>query len=111
MRAGLCAAPHEWPWSSARSHLDDAADGLCERRPLFDLVGDWGAFLASDSDAATYQRLRAGERTGRPLADSGLIDHLEAVLGRRIHRQTPSRKPASRQVDAGRHGEMSTVSP
>ena len=101
MRAGLCAAPGDWPWSSARSHLDDRCDGLSERRPLLDLVADWAAFLAADDDVASCQRLRAGERTGRPLADAGLIDRLEAALGRRIHRQRPGRKPASGRADAG----------
>jgi hypothetical protein len=57
--------------------------------------------LPDDEVEAAYQRLRAGQRTGRPLADAGLIDRLEAALGRRIHRRRPGRKPASGQADAG----------
>jgi putative transposase len=92
VRAKLCAAPRDWPWSSARGHLDDRPDGLTDRRPLLDLVADWPAFLRADDEAA-YERLRAGERTGRPLAGAGLIDRLEAELGRHIHRRKPGRKP------------------
>ena len=96
VRAGLCAAPGDWPWSSARSHLEDRADGLTERRPLLDLVAGWAAFLAADDAEDLYQRLRAGARTGRPCAEAGLVDQLEATLGRRIHRQKPGPKPAPR---------------
>ena len=56
----------------ARSHLENRPDGLIERRPLLDLVAYWAAFLAADAAETAYGRLRAGERTGRPLADSGL---------------------------------------
>jgi putative transposase len=89
VRARLCARPRDWPWSSARSHLEDRADGLTRRRLLLDLADDWGAFLAADDDEAACERLRAGERTGRPCADGGLIDRLEAALGRLVHRQKP----------------------
>jgi putative transposase len=99
VRAQLCAAPRDWPWSSARSHLEDRADGLTERRPLLDLVADWAAFLAVDASAADYQRLRAAERTGRPAADADVIDRLEAALGSRIHRQRPGPKPGSRRTE------------
>jgi len=51
-------------------------------------------FLAADDAETAYQRLR----TGRPLGDGGLIDRLEAVLGRRIHRQKPGPKPGSKRT-------------
>jgi hypothetical protein len=50
--------------------------------------------------------LRAGERTGRPLGDRGLIDRLETALGRRIHRQKPGPKPGGQRT-----AEMRVVSP
>ena len=73
-------------------------DGLTERRPLLELVADWAALLAGDAAETAYQRLRVGERTGRPLADGALIDRLEAVLERRIHRQMPGPKPAGNRT-------------
>ena len=100
VRAKLCAAPRDWPWSSARSHLEDRADGLTERRPLLDLVADWAAFLAADAGEAVYQQLRAAERTGRPVADADLVDRLEAALGRRIHRQKPGPKPGRKRTES-----------
>jgi len=93
VRAGLCAVAREWPWSSARSHLEDRADGLTDRRPLLELIVDWAAFLAADDDEVVYQRLRAGERRGRPQGDGALLDRLEAALGRRLHRQKRGPKP------------------
>jgi putative transposase len=102
VRARLRAAPRDWRWSSARSRLEDRPDGLTDRRPLLDLVADWAAFLAGDVAVTAYQRLRAGERTGRPLGDGALIDRLEAVLGRRIHRQKPGPKPGSKRTEERR---------
>jgi hypothetical protein len=63
-------------------------------------------FFAADDAEVAYQRLRAGERTGRPLGEPALIDRLESALGRRIHRQKVGPKP-SRQ----RTAEMLIVSP
>jgi hypothetical protein len=73
-----------------------APDGLTERRPLLDLVADWAAFLADDDLEATYQRLRTGERTGRPLGERALIDRLETALGRRQARQQTVRRDGYR---------------
>jgi hypothetical protein len=47
---------------------------------------------------AADQHLRAGERT-RPSADGGLIDRLEPLLGRHIHRQKPGAKPGSTRTE------------
>jgi len=47
VRAGMCAHPGDWPWSSYRAHA-----GLCEYPPFLsrDAVrlvgGDWAAFVA-----------------------------------------------------------------
>jgi hypothetical protein len=58
--------------------------------------------LAGDDAETAYHRSRAGDRTGRPLGDSGLIDRLEAVLGRRIHRRRPGPKPGSKRTEGRR---------
>ena len=55
-------------------------------------------FLAADDAETADQRLRAGERTGRPLGDGGLIDRLEAALGRRIRRQRPGPESGSKRT-------------
>ncbi|MCB2055643.1 MAG: transposase [Geminicoccaceae bacterium] len=104
VRAGLCEKPDDWLWSSARSHLDDRPDGLCDRRPLRDRVPDWRAFLAEEPPPAMLEAIRAGERTGRPLGDPLFIDRLEATLGRTIHKRKPGPKPARKRKRPRRTG-------
>ena len=97
-RPGPCSRSDGWLRSSARSHLEDRPDHLCERRPLRDRAPDWRAFLAEDPPAAMPEALRAGERTGRPLGDVRFIDRLEAALGRTIHtRKSGPRSAAKRK--------------
>ena len=45
--ARLCRHPGEWPWSSARTHLEDIDDGLVTVKPMLDRVPDWSAYLSS----------------------------------------------------------------
>ena len=49
VRAGLCALPEDWVWSSARAHLDGNDDGIVKVRPMLDLVSDWRRFLDDGS--------------------------------------------------------------
>jgi hypothetical protein len=67
--------------------------------------------VAGDAAETAYQRLRAGERTGRPLGDGGLTHRLEAALGRRIHGQKPGPKPGSKRTIALRRFLMGREPP
>ncbi|WP_448586697.1 transposase [Thermaurantiacus sp.] len=95
VRAGLVAAPGDWPWSSARAHLLGLSDGLTDAAPLLRRIPDWPALLRQPPDEAALAALRAGERTGRPVGSASFLAELEAVLGRRLARQRPGRKPRS----------------
>jgi putative transposase len=113
VRAGLCGAASDWPWSSVRSHLADSADGLTDRRPLLELVPDWAGFLAQEATEADVRAFHTAIRTGRPLCDASLVDRLEAELGRHIRPQKRGPKPGWRRRLAGQEAlpEISTASP
>jgi hypothetical protein len=98
--ARLHAAPGDWPWSSAQPSR--GSPRRADRAAPTDLVANWAAFLAADAAETAYESLRAGERTGRPLADGGLTHRLEAVLGRRLQRQKPGPKPGNRRTEKRR---------
>jgi putative transposase len=83
-RARLLADPTEYPWSSAAAHLAGMDDGLARVQPLLNLVNDWGAFLAGELDDDEWERLRAHERTGRPLGNAPFLQRLEGERGRRL---------------------------
>ena len=94
VRARLASVPQDWPWSSARAHLDDRDDGLSSTSPLLEAVGDWRAFLAGGLRERDADDLRLHERTGRPLGDPGFLAELELKLGRRLRPGKRGRKKA-----------------
>ena len=94
VRAGLVERAWEWPWSSARAHVQGKADALVAAGgPLVAEVNDWRRSLEANEDEATLERLRRHARTGRPLGDPAFIAQLEAWLDRRLHLLRPGPKP------------------
>lgn len=81
VRAGLVARPQDYPWSSARAHLDQRDDLLVKVRPMLEVVGDWASYLGAAAND-DQERLRRHVETGRPLGDDPFIEALERKLGR-----------------------------
>ncbi|MEA3010821.1 MAG: REP-associated tyrosine transposase [Sphingomonadales bacterium] len=65
VRARLVDRPEAWPWSSARTHLGLASDGLTDTAPMRGRIDDWRAFLDAGLDEEDRDAIRAAERTGR----------------------------------------------
>jgi putative transposase len=101
VRAKLAARAPDWPWSSARAHLEGRDDGVVSVAPLLKRETDWGAFLAGGLAPAEHAAIRAAERTGRPLGDDAFTARLEQSLGRTLARQKPGRKPRVVAEDQG----------
>jgi putative transposase len=97
VRAGLCGRPAEYPWSSAKAHLDGKDDILVRVKPLLDMLPHWSAHLAVEPDAETVQRFKRHEGTGRPLGAERFVKKLEALLDRVLHPCKPGRKPIKKR--------------
>ena len=93
VRARLVARADDWKWSSVRAHLEGKDDGLVTVSPVLGRVKDFAALIADQVNDAGFAALRAAERTSRPLGTKDFIEGLERVLGRRIARRAPGRKP------------------
>jgi putative transposase len=93
VRARLVVRAEDWKWSSVRAHLEGNDDGLVTVGPMLDRVKDFAALIADQADDAGFAALRAAEHTGRPLGTQDFIEGLERVLGRRVARRAPGRKP------------------
>lgn len=67
VRAGLVPRAEDWPWSSARAHLDGSADGMTDPAPLLERWPDWRQVIEAPLEEEALRTIRESERTGRPL--------------------------------------------
>ena len=94
VRARLVARPEEWKWSSVRAHLSAIDDVLVTVRPVLDRIPHLKELLEVQSED-DFSDLRRAEATGRPLGAPEFVTGLENLLGRKIARRAPGRKPAT----------------
>lgn len=95
VRAGLCAAAAEWPWSSASEHGRGAQTGLVDWQLRGRLVGTVRS-SESGERAPSEERIRLHTRTGRPLGSDAFVGRLEAATGRGLRPKKRGRKPRAR---------------
>jgi len=94
VRARLVNRPEEWKWSSVRAHVSGVDDALVSVRPVLDRIPHLKDLLQAGLED-DYGELRRAEATGRPLGTPEFVNGLETVLGRKIARRAPGRKPAT----------------
>ena len=99
VRARLVPRAQDWPWSSVRAHLAGEDNGLVTVKPVLSRVPDFPHLLAEDNENG-FAAIRIAEGIGRPLGNPDFIAGLERILGRRLARRAPGRKPQSRDENA-----------
>jgi putative transposase len=92
VRAGLCNAAIDWPWSSARAHVAGAADRLVDQSLLTGLIDDWARYLNEDITEQQLHDMRSHSRSGLPLGGARFIRKLENEVGRKLVRLRPGPK-------------------
>lgn len=95
VRAGLCAHPGQWPWSSATAHIRGRDDMLVRVAPMLERISDWQGFLQSAHQEAELEKLRRHARTGRPLGSDDFIYRLEQIT--QLHLKSGRRDPRLRE--------------
>ena len=100
VRARLVHRPADWPWSSARAHLDGRDDELVRVTPMLHRVGDWQTYLDVGLSDEEAERIRYGERTGRPLGSDAFVEKLKKTLNRRLRRNKPGPQPRKRRDES-----------
>lgn len=93
VRAGLCDAADEWPWSSVHGNLGKKKDRLLDDALVREMIPDWESFLSVDDQAGLVDSLRCQTSTGRPIGDDRFITTLESKTGRRIRCRNPGPAP------------------
>ena len=91
VQARLVERPEDYPWSSARAHIEGKDDDLAKVAPLLAIVGDWRGFLSTPPEVEA-ERFRQHERTGRPLGQEAFVEGLESELRRLLRPQKPGPK-------------------
>jgi putative transposase len=105
--AGMVASAGDWPWSSARSHINGRRakdDPLTDLAALQGIVPNWRAMLRPGLEAggldeeglAVAEAIEARLRTGRPLAADQWIECHETTLGRALKPAKRGPKPKGR---------------
>ncbi|AEB08082.1 transposase [Desulfobacca acetoxidans] len=91
VRAGLVAKPVDWPWSSARAHVQGVQDRLLAGAswPPEDLSSRWSEILSEPDDPEILAAIKRHSRTGRPLGSASFIATLEQTSG--LHLRTHPR--------------------
>ena len=92
VRAGLCAQPQDWPWSSARAHLGLTTDPLVDDKVAQDIIGDWKSYLRAADIDKELQMIRSQTDSGRPDGDRHFLRRLEVESGRSLTRRKPGPK-------------------
>ncbi|MCH7538439.1 MAG: transposase [Proteobacteria bacterium] len=95
VRAGLCAQPEDWRWSSVHAHLTTVRDDLVNTAPMCQRISDWREYLSENDDPGVLDSLRVHTRTGRPAGDEQFVDKLEVLTGQRLRRRRPGPDPWS----------------
>jgi putative transposase len=97
VRAGMTERPGDYPWSSARAHIQKTTDALIVESPLAEEIEDWESFISQNDSEETIKRLRRHLVTGRPLGDEKFVERLEKITGRSLKKQKTG--PKGRRKD------------
>ena len=95
VRAKLVSRADDYPWSSARAHLEGRDDELVTVTPLLSRIGDWSRFLGEPAQDGVLKELRSHANTGRPLGTEDFLDEVERQLGRVLRPRKPGPPPRS----------------
>jgi putative transposase len=93
VRARLSPTPRDWPWSSARAHLEGRGDGLAGAAPVLQLAPRFLDLLElSIEERVALDDFETRSANGRPLGDDEFLAGIERRLGRDLARKRPGRK-------------------
>jgi putative transposase len=101
VRAGICADPADYEWSSARAHLGTGNAGIIEmyrwERLIPRMNVDWSEYLHAFEPGPTLDRLRSCTSRGIPAGNKKFIRRLERRAGLQFTPQ-PRGRPERRKI-------------
>ena len=82
VRAGLVERAEDYPWSSAKAHVERTTDGILSDFWLTKEIDDWRAYLKENDRDEDIAKFRKHEKTGRPLGNEEFISKIEEITSR-----------------------------
>jgi len=110
VRAGITIRPEDYPWSSAKAHIQNVPDELIKTSSLTVEIKDWAGFIHQEEDPEMLNLLRRHLVTGRPLGDDQFIDQLEKITGRTLKKQKPGPKKKQESQEVSRPIDILEIS-
>jgi putative transposase len=98
VRVGLVAKAADWPWSSARAHLEGGEDRLPAGAtwPPEDWRSQWPEILSEPEAPEIFAAIRKHTHTGHLFGSAACIADLEEIAGRR-RRPLPRGRPKKKE--------------
>ncbi len=81
VRAKMVERAWDYPWSSARRHVNETEDPLITSCPAESLIEDWHDYLMLDEVEEIIKRIRKSNLSGLPLGENGFIEKLALENG------------------------------
>ncbi len=91
VEAGLVQRAEDFPWSSAKAHVNGIPDPILSHHFLIEQIRDWAAFLRKPQDDFR-EAFERHSRTGRPFGEREFVVRLERLTGRNLQKQRAGRK-------------------
>ncbi len=92
VRAGLLEMPEDYPWSSAKPHVQKTEHFLLDPNYFIQEIPDWSKYLSKPTQKELIEDFRRHSRTGRPMGNTDFITQLEARTGRCLKKKKPGPK-------------------
>ena len=92
VRAGMVKKAEDYPWSSARAHIQKTKDTLLSDNFVIREISDWESYLTDKNNVIDESLFAKHANTGRPLGESSFIDKIEKMTGRLLHKKKPGPK-------------------
>ena len=100
VRAGMVERAENYPWSSARAHVNGQLDPLLDPGlPIIESIGNWADWLAAEDLPDQLEAIRTATTRDFPLGEDSFVLELEARLGRPLRPQKRGPKVETREAD------------
>jgi putative transposase len=93
VRGNLCDTATDWPWSSARAHINGFLDQLVLTSSILERIDNWDEYLHSGENLTEIGIIRKHTKTGRPAGSQRFVEKISKLTGRNLMKQKPGPKP------------------